>query len=118
MSYIVKETKQWDKLKYEDGSDIPRRAGVSSFGFGGSNAHVVLEEYENQIVAGNIKENESQRIVLSAKSEDRLKEYSKDVGNFIGSKEVSDNNEVKNESKEIINLIDIAYTLQIGREPM
>ncbi|MBF0397095.1 MAG: SDR family oxidoreductase [Desulfobacterales bacterium] len=38
--YIVKETINW-----ENPVSTPRRAGVSSFGFGGSNAHVILEEY-------------------------------------------------------------------------
>jgi acyl transferase domain-containing protein/3-hydroxymyristoyl/3-hydroxydecanoyl-(acyl carrier protein) dehydratase len=30
----------------ENNDDIPKRAGVSSFGFGGSNAHVVFEEFD------------------------------------------------------------------------
>jgi acyl transferase domain-containing protein/NAD(P)H-dependent flavin oxidoreductase YrpB (nitropropane dioxygenase family)/short-subunit dehydrogenase len=30
------------------GSDVPRRAGVSAFGFGGTNFHIVLEEYKDQ----------------------------------------------------------------------
>ena len=43
------ETRPWINLM-----DNPRRAGVSAFGFGGSNYHVVLEEYtdsclENQV---------------------------------------------------------------------
>ncbi len=40
--YINTETRPWIKSN----PDIPRRAGVSSFGFGGTNFHVVLEEYE------------------------------------------------------------------------
>ena len=40
--YLNTETKPWIKGK----SASPRRAGLSSFGFGGTNYHVVLEEYE------------------------------------------------------------------------
>ena len=42
--YINREVEEWDKM-----DNAPRRAGVSSFGFGGAYAHVVLEEYANQI---------------------------------------------------------------------
>ncbi|WP_439595340.1 SDR family oxidoreductase [Falsiroseomonas sp.] len=34
----------WAPLRARDGTVLPRRAGVSAFGFGGSNAHVVLQE--------------------------------------------------------------------------
>ena len=40
--YLNTQTRPW----FNSGS--PRRAGVSSFGFGGSNYHVVLEEYQQQ----------------------------------------------------------------------
>ncbi len=39
--YLNNETRPW--MAREDG--VPRRAGVSSFGFGGTNYHMVLEEY-------------------------------------------------------------------------
>ena len=38
--YINTEARPWVR-----GSDHPRRAGVSAFGFGGSNFHILLEEY-------------------------------------------------------------------------
>ncbi len=38
--YINSEARPWFTEK-----DLPRRSGVSSFGFGGSNFHVVMEEY-------------------------------------------------------------------------
>jgi acyl transferase domain-containing protein len=40
--YLNTQTRPWIKAEGEP----PRRAGVSSFGFGGTNYHVVLEEYE------------------------------------------------------------------------
>ena len=45
--YMVTETAEWKQLQDDKGQSIPRRAGVSSFGFGGANAHVVIEEYED-----------------------------------------------------------------------
>jgi polyketide-type polyunsaturated fatty acid synthase PfaA len=39
--YLNAETRPWVRAE----SEPPRRAGVSSFGFGGTNYHVVLEEY-------------------------------------------------------------------------
>ena len=40
--YLNTETRPWFK------TDVPRRAGVSSFGFGGTNYHIVLEEYQKE----------------------------------------------------------------------
>ncbi|ARV57930.1 polyketide synthase [Nostocales cyanobacterium HT-58-2] len=40
--YLNTETRPWIRAEGE----APRRAGISSFGFGGTNYHVVLEEYQ------------------------------------------------------------------------
>ncbi|HVA24833.1 MAG TPA: ketoacyl-synthetase C-terminal extension domain-containing protein [Chloroflexota bacterium] len=40
--YLNTETRPWRRMT----PDTPRRAGISSFGFGGTNYHVVLQEYE------------------------------------------------------------------------
>ena len=82
-------------------SDVsPRRAGVSSFGFGGTNAHIVLEEAPPRQPSGTSRP--AQLLVLSAKSEAALDLATTNLATHL-------------EQHPELNLADAAYTLQIGR---
>ncbi|MGK3983836.1 SDR family NAD(P)-dependent oxidoreductase [Sorangium sp. So ce136] len=88
--------------------ELPRAAGISSFGAGGSNGHLIVEEFmpqaaEERPVAASLPA----AIVLSAKDEDRLIERARRLLHAIRTRPVSE-----------ADLLDIAYTLQIGREAM
>ncbi len=108
--YIVQEAQEWKPQRDTRRENIPRRAGVSSFGFGGANAHLVIEEY----IPGKQEQNSITRttpksaiVVLSAKSEGQLKEQAQLLLAAIGEHPFTDS-----------GLVDIAYTLQVGREAM
>ena len=126
--YIVSETKPWSKLHNHINQPVPRRAGLSSFGFGGANAHVVVEEYNNSTILSSAFMQEPQIIVLSAKNEDRLKKYAGKIVAFLrkaeSRKKVSGKPTGQNDSHSHcyqtaqFNLMDLAYTLHLGREPM
>ena len=64
--YLNTQTRPWLQV-----GETPRRAGVSSFGFGGTNYHIVLEEYCNQNEAYRIHRT-PQEILLSAPSPEQL----------------------------------------------
>ena len=96
--HLVAETRDWAE------GVTPRRAGVSSFGVGGSNAHVVVEEYRAPASAPS--KSSPVLIVLSAKDEERLRDQASRLARFITDK-----------SQEV-SLADLAYTLQVGREAM
>ncbi|RLV59406.1 KR domain-containing protein [Parashewanella curva] len=46
--YLNTETRPWLRV-----DDTPRRGGISSFGFGGTNFHIVLEEYDAEHARDN-----------------------------------------------------------------
>jgi len=83
-----------------------RRAGVSSFGVGGTNLHVVLEEFDPSTVLRTTLRTSRRPLQLinwSAKTVTSRDAYAKKLAGFI-------------EKKPDINLSDIAYTLQTSRE--
>jgi acyl transferase domain-containing protein len=94
-----------DRLK-EWQTDGSRIAGISSFGVGGTNVHVILEEYQ---LPSSIKPKDQglkkpfQLISWSAKTEKSLEVYSWKLADLL----------VK---EEMIDIADLAYTLQTSRE--
>ncbi|SQD77118.1 type I polyketide synthase [Moritella yayanosii] len=60
--YLNSETRPW--MPREDG--MPRRAGISSFGFGGTNFHIVLEEYRPSHNSAYRLNSVSQTVLISA----------------------------------------------------
>jgi acyl transferase domain-containing protein len=77
-----------------------RRAGVSSFGFGGTNAHVVLEEAPDAVPSGPSRA--WQIVALSAQTSTSLDGATAHLAEFFG-------------RHPEVNLADAAYTLKVGR---
>jgi polyketide synthase PksN len=110
---VCKELVEWKRpLRDINGKskEIPRIAGISSFGAGGANAHAVLEEYiaeNDEDLYGEDLYNNPMVIVLSAKNEKCLEASARQLLNSIREGEYTDR-----------DLMNMAYTLQLGREPM
>ncbi|MNW35404.1 Polyketide synthase PksN [compost metagenome] len=104
---------EWERpIVEEDGEqrEYPRIAGISSFGAGGANAHIVLEEYlpaEQDDFQNTFTPPRPVVIVLSAKSDGALKEQVSQLATVMDRNEFSDH-----------DLVNVAYTLQTGREAM
>jgi iturin family lipopeptide synthetase A len=100
--YVNTQPKAWENQEY------PRRAAVSSFGIGGTNAHVVLEEFTatgNKFPEpGDLADSgEPLLFVLSAKTTGSLEQTLEAYQKFL-------------QNEEQVNLHDMAYTLQMARE--
>jgi len=80
---------------------LPRRAGISSLGIGGTNAHLIVEEWHEKRIPAASKP--CQLLVWSAKTETALKTATKNLLNYLR----------QNRDRE---LADIAFTLQAGRQ--
>ena len=92
--FVNTETKEWQ-------SDV-RCAGVSSFGIGGTNAHIVLTNYDDKSTK---KSQGADLLMFSAKSKESLKNTIRDLSEFLKNHGHYDNH----------NIHDIAYTLRTGR---
>ncbi|MBB5646149.1 non-ribosomal peptide synthetase [Pedobacter cryoconitis] len=96
---VQQELGEWPAL-----NNKPRIAGISGFGAGGSNAHLIIAEYipaETNSYTAVIPP----VMVLSARDTDRLKEVVTNLKSYV-------------EAHPELNLDDLAYTLQTGREAM
>ncbi|WP_277226822.1 polyketide synthase [Hymenobacter sp. YC55] len=80
-----------------------RRAGVSSFGVGGTNVHVVLEEFENEL-AVSTQGRKAQLLTWSAKSTASRDAYAQRLATCL-------------QAPFQPELADVAYTLQKTRAP-
>ena len=94
---VQRELAEW-KRPLVDGVERPRIAGISSFGAGGSNAHVLIEEF---VDTRDARVDAAPVIVLSAKTPEQLEQQARNLSNAIGD-----------------DLAAVAYTLQTGREAM
>ncbi|UUZ86836.1 polyketide synthase [Paenibacillus sp. P26] len=80
---VQQELAEWKRPILETNGEIkeyPRIAGISSFGAGGSNAHLVIEEYiprDSDVPAAVVNAQNPAIIVLSAKNEIQLVEQTR-----------------------------------------
>jgi polyketide synthase PksN len=102
--YIVDKPTPWKAPVGGDGTPGPLRVGVSSFGFGGANAHIVLEQYTPKPRLSPAAVDQPRLVVLSGKNEARLEAYVQSIQTFL--------------RKGDVDLDDLAYTLQVGRDEM
>lgn len=97
--YISTELKAWEKV-----SGV-RRSCVSGFGFSGTNAHLVIDEPEENLILNNKGDKPSNIFILSAQNIAQLKAYASTMKQYIN-------------LKKNLDLDKYLYTLQNNRESM
>ncbi|WP_246059698.1 SDR family NAD(P)-dependent oxidoreductase [Paenibacillus lautus] len=88
--YVQHTKEEWKQPVTMEGMrkiSYPRRAALSSFGATGSNAHMILEEYIGAKVSDTTQANHGQDrpviVPVSAKNEERLKTYAKEMLDYL-----------------------------------
>jgi phthiocerol/phenolphthiocerol synthesis type-I polyketide synthase E len=97
--YVNTELSAWER------GDRPRRAGVSAFGFGGTNAHIVLEEAPQPAQLPQRREGPPHVLALSTRSADALERASLRLADHLA-------------AHPEVDLADVASTLALGRVRM
>lgn len=94
---VVAEQQDWPS------SDHPRRAGISSFGFGGTNAHVVVEQAPPAKITAREADPAVTTLVLSGRTPERIAETARDLAQWLDGDGAS------------VPLADVAHTLNHHR---
>ncbi|MGY0063719.1 SDR family NAD(P)-dependent oxidoreductase [Streptomyces sp. LZ34] len=102
---IQRHTTDWPVRTAADGTPLPRRAGVSAFGAGGSNAHVIVEEYTGPQAPRGAPDG-THLVVVSAKNAERLGEHCAALAVAV------------KDGAGHIRLSEVAYQLQVRRQPL
>ncbi|QYF93475.1 SDR family NAD(P)-dependent oxidoreductase [Massilia sp. PAMC28688] len=88
-----------------DGREVDRIAGLSSFGAGGSNAHMIVQEYRPR--APSVPASAAQVVfLLSARTAEQLRQKAQDLLAYV------------EQQGGALDLAGLAFTLQVGREAM
>ncbi|QZZ32132.1 non-ribosomal peptide synthetase [Streptomyces sp. ST1015] len=103
---VQRDLTEWAPRVDAGGRPLPRTAAVSAFGAGGSNAHVLLEEYVPAHPRPNPQAVTPYVCTLSARDADQLGVYAADLADFL-----------RADGKDT-HPASLAYTLQAGREAM
>ncbi|MBO9699912.1 MAG: SDR family NAD(P)-dependent oxidoreductase [Sporocytophaga sp.] len=119
---VNRKLSDWDRPVI-DGKEKPRIAGISSFGAGGANAHLIVQEYipPTEGLTSDVSDQKINVIIpLSARNEEQLKQKAQDLLNFIRTSDLVKNQSLEQATNSIpkIDLVSVAYTLQIAREAM
>jgi acyl transferase domain-containing protein/acyl carrier protein len=111
--YVQRELTRWEPATAEvDGRqvELPLRAAISSFGAGGSNAHLIVEAFHSPMeTAPGVAPEGAELVVLSARTGEALDTLAGQLAAYLL--------ELQRQGMAP-SLSDVAYTLQVGREPM
>ncbi|MEU6903917.1 amino acid adenylation domain-containing protein [Streptomyces coeruleorubidus] len=105
--HVQRELAPWNPVD-ADGRPLPRRAGLSCFGAGGSNAHLIIEGYEN-MPDDEARTDEACLVPLSAHTPEQLRTAAGRLAAHLGDAE---------RERRPLPLSDLAYTLQTGRDEL
>lgn len=94
---VPQQLKTWD-------AEYPRRAGISSFGAGGSNAHMLIEEYSQPLPTPALG-SQPVLVLLSADDEQRLSAYAQRLSGWLDE-----------QPTDVHFLHRLAYSTQVSRD--